>query len=125
MGLTSWSGYLPGKSDAEFAKNYLSEDEIRILNRIINLYLEYAELQAENRQPMYMSDWINKLDDFLKISGRDVLTHAGLISHEQAIQKANTEYEKFIVRAREELSSVEKHFLEAMAKTKKLRQKNK
>lgn len=123
MGLTSWTGYLPRKSDAEFAKNYLSEDEIRILNRIVNLYLEYAELQAEGRRPMYMSDWINKLDDFLKISGRDVLTHAGLISHEQAMKKANAEYEKFIVRAREELSPVERHFLEAVGKTKMLEQK--
>lgn len=72
---------------------------------------------------MYMADWINKLDDFLKILGRNVLTHAGLISHEEAMKKANSEYEKFVVRAKEELSPVEKHFMEAVAKMKELEDK--
>jgi len=79
MGLTAWTGNFPKKTDAEYAKNYLSEDEIDTLNRIVTLYLDYAELQAKNKTPMYMKDWIGKLDDFMKLSGRDILKHAGKI----------------------------------------------
>ncbi|MBQ8502015.1 MAG: virulence RhuM family protein [Bacteroides sp.] len=66
MGLTTWSGVLPKRKDAEYAKNYLNEDELDTLNRIVNLYLDFAELQAKSHTPMYMNDWIQKLDDFLK-----------------------------------------------------------
>jgi hypothetical protein len=125
MGLTSWRGELPSKSDAEIAKNYLNGEEIDLLNRIVNLYLDFAELQAKSRTPMYMEDWINKLDEFLKISGRGVLTNAGLVSHRQAIEKANSEYEKYAKRIHDELSPVEKHFLEAMTHAKKLEKKQK
>src|SRR3990167_6115410 len=75
MGMTTWSGDKPRKTDAEIAKNYQNEKELDVLNRIVNMYLEFAELQALNRKPMYMRKWIDKLDDFLKLSGRDILTH--------------------------------------------------
>jgi hypothetical protein len=117
MGLTSWSGFLPTKTDAEIAKNYLLEEEIDLLNRIVSLYLDFAELQAKSRRPMYMNDWISKLDEFLRISERGVLTNAGLISHKAAIEKANAEYKKFSERISNELSPVEKHFLEAINHT--------
>jgi hypothetical protein len=74
------------------AKNYLTEDELQVLNRIVNLYIEYAELQALERKPMTMRDWITKLDEFLKISGRQLLDHAGKISAEAARAKAELEY---------------------------------
>lgn len=95
MGLTSWAGALIRQSDAEIAKNYLSMDEIEALNRIVNAYLEFAELQAMNRRPMSMRDWIAKLDDFLRLSDRDVLTHAGRISAEAAKEHADTEYQRW------------------------------
>jgi len=77
------------------AKNYLTEDELQVLNRIVNLYIEYAELQALERKAMTMRDWIVKLDEFLKISGRNLLDHAGKISAEQAKTKAEIEYAKY------------------------------
>ena len=95
MGLTTWTGMLPKKTDAEFAKNYLTEEELDILNRIVNLFLDFAELQAKSHTPMYMKDWIQKLDDFLKLSGKELLNHAGTISAEVAKLKADTEYDKF------------------------------
>ncbi len=77
------------------AKNYLTHDELDTLNRIVTLYLEFAELQAKNRKPMTMKDWIAKLDDFLKISDKEILTHAGKISHKMANDMANKEYDEF------------------------------
>ena len=68
MGLTTWSGAMPSKPEAEIAKNYLTNEEIKSLNRIVSLYLDFAEMQAEEHRPMYMKDWINILDDFLRIS---------------------------------------------------------
>ena len=112
MGLTTWTGMLPKKTDAEYAKNYLTEDEIDTLNRIVNLFLDFAELQAKNHTPMYMKDWIQKLDGFLQLSGKELLTHAGTISAEVAKLKANTEYDKFKARSLEKLSPVEIHFIE-------------
>lgn len=112
MGLTSWTGSLPKRTDTEVAKNYLSPDELDTLNRIVSLYLDFAELQAKSHQPMYMRDWIQKLDDFLKLSGKNLLNHAGIISAELAKQKAHEEYDKFKVRTSNQLSPVEIHFLE-------------
>ncbi|MCW4073197.1 virulence RhuM family protein [Segatella copri] len=80
MGLTTWSGAMPTKPEAEIAKNYLTQDEIKSLNRIVSLYLDFAGMQAEEHRPMYMKDWINILDDFLRISRKDILTHAGKIT---------------------------------------------
>ena len=119
MGLTSWTGGLPRRTDAEIAKNYLSSKELDTLNRIVSLYLDFAELQAQSHKPMYMKDWIQKLDDFLKLSGKELLTHAGTISAELAKQKANQEYDKFKERTQYELSPVEIHFLESFEKEQK------
>ena len=112
MGLTTWTGVMPKKTDAEIAKNYLSQEEITTLNRIVSLYLDFAELQAEEHRPMYMKDWIAILDDFLRISRKDILTHAGRISAQLAKAKADAEYDKFKDRTKNELTPVEIHFLE-------------
>ena len=112
MGLTTWSGAMPTKPEAEIAKNYLTHEEIKSLNRIVSLYLDFAEMQAEEHRPMYMKDWINILDDFLRISRKDILTHAGKISAKLAKEKADLEYNKFKERTKNNLSPVEIHFLE-------------
>lgn len=112
MGLTTWSGAMPSKPEAEIAKNYLTHEEIKSLNRIVSLYLDFAEMQAEEHRPMYMKDWINILDDYLRISRKDILTHAGKISAKLAKEKADQEYDKFKERTKNNLSPVEIHFLE-------------
>ena len=112
MGLTTWSGAMPSKPEAEIAKNYLTHEEIKSLNRIVSLYLDFAEMQAEEHRPMYMKDWINILDDILRISRKDILTHAGKISAKLAKEKADHEYDKFKERTKNNLSPVEIHFLE-------------
>ena len=112
MGLTTWSGAMPSKPEAEIAKNYLTHEEVKSLNRIVSLYLDFAEMQAEEHRPMYMKDWINILDDFLRISRKDILTHAGKISAKLAKEKADQEYDKFKERTKNNLSPVEIHFLE-------------
>lgn len=124
MGLTTWRGAMPTKHEAESAKNYLTEEEVDMLNRIVNLYLDFAELQAKSHVPMYMADWIKKLDDFLTLSGKELLTHAGAVSAEVAKLKADTEYDRFRERSQYQLSPVEIHFLEAFeAEQKKLKGK--
>lgn len=95
MGLITWRGAMQTKHEAEIAKNYLSEEEVDMLNRIVNLYLDFAELQAKNHVPIYMKDWIRNLNDFLKLSGKELLNHAGSVSAEVAKLKANEEYDKF------------------------------
>ena len=112
MGLTTWSGAMPTKPEAEIAKNYLTHEEIKSLNRIVSLYLDFAEMQAEEHRPMYMKDWINILDDFLRISRKDILTHAGKISAKLAKEKTDQEYDRFKERTKNALSPVEIHFLE-------------
>ena len=112
MGLTSWAGAMPTKPEAEIAKNYLTHEEVKSLNRIVSLYLDFAEMQAEEHRPMYMKDWINILDDFLRISRKDILTHAGKVSAKLAKEKADNEYDKFKERTQNNLSAVEIHFLE-------------
>lgn len=95
MGLTSWAGPIPRSQDAAIAKNYLLPEELEGLNRLVNAYLEFAELQALSRKPMYMARWIEKLDEFIQLSERDILNHAGSVSHEAALALAEREYEKF------------------------------
>ncbi len=96
MGLqTTRPGGIVRKGDVSVAKNYLSEDELQVLNRIVSLYIEYAELQALERKPMTMQGWIVKLDEFLTISGRDLLDHAGSVSSESAKRKAELEYGRY------------------------------
>lgn len=98
----------------------MSEKELDALNRIVTAYLEFAELQAQKRKLMYMKDWIEKPDDFLKLSEHKILMHVGTISHEAAISKAEIEYEKFQKKLLEKPSEVEKHFEEAVKKLKKI-----
>jgi hypothetical protein len=95
MGLTNWKGKKVRQVDVSVAKNYLEEDELKSLNRIVTMYLDYAEDQAERHQPMYMKDWIKKLDAFLQFNGREVLKDAGRISAEIAKDLALIEYEKY------------------------------
>ncbi len=111
MGLTSWTGGAPRKGDASIAKNYLSEEELRALNLIVSAYLDFAELQAVTRKPMTMADWIAKLDDFIRISGREILTHAGKISHDIARLKAEAEHERFRIALPQ---PVDQHFVNAV-----------
>ncbi|HPH65077.1 MAG TPA: virulence RhuM family protein [Kofleriaceae bacterium] len=114
MGLTSWTGPVPRKADVAIAKNYLSAAELEALNRIVNAYLEFAELQATSRKAMYMVDWISKLDDFIKLSDRDILHHAGSISHDAAVAKALDEYQHFSGHRAELPSAVEADFDKAV-----------
>lgn len=124
MGLTSWTtaskGGLPTRRDAVIAKNYLEGEELQTLNRVVTAYLEFAELQAMNRRPMHMADWVTKLDEFLKLGGRDVLKNAGRISAESAKQKAESEFAAWTARTINEPTPVERHFAEAVSKTKRI-----
>jgi len=98
MGLTTWKNSPRGrirKSDATIAKNYLSEKEISDLDRIVTMYLDYAELQADNRRPMHMADWIKRLDAFLQFNEKNILANPGKVSHELALEHAEAEFEKF------------------------------
>lgn len=119
LGLTHIKGNKPTKQEIEIAKNYLNEEELNVLNRMVTAYLELAELQALNRKPMYMKDWIERLDDFLRMTGNDILQHAGTISHQQALKKANAEYEKYKEQTKNELTEAEKHFVKQIEGTAK------
>ena len=120
MGMTTWAGETPRKTDAEIAKNYLDEKELDLLNRIVSLYMDFAELQALNRLPMHMRDWLAKLDDFLKLSERDILMDTGKISHDQALEKAHAEYERYHKERINEPSPVERQCLEAIREVKRI-----
>jgi len=120
MGLTSWVGDRPRKADTEIAKNYLNEKELDTLNRIVTMYLEFAEFQALKQKPMHMRNWITKLDDFLRLSEHDILTNAGTISNEEALEKAHIEYEKYRSKHLNDPSPVEKHFQKAIEEVKKI-----
>ena len=113
-GLTTFKGKKPTKQETQIAKNYLSNDELEMLNRIVTAYLELAELQALNRKPMYMSDWIERLDGFLTMTGNDILTHKGNVSHTQAIEKATREYELYKQNSKNNVSKVEEDFIEVI-----------
>ena len=91
MGLTSWSGKGIRRSDVEVAKNYLNEKELDALNKIVTAYLDIAEVHALNKEPMYMKDWLETIDDYLKMTRRDILTAKGKITHKQALEKAHGE----------------------------------
>lgn len=111
MGLTSFKGDHPTLRDAKIAKNYLSENELKILNNLVSGYFDFAEIQAMKRRPMYMSDYVQHLDTILSSSGEPLLDGAGTVSHEQAMEKAEAEYRKFQVR---ELSPVEQAYLDTI-----------
>ena len=120
MGLTSWSGKTIKQSDTEIAKNYLDEKEIDALNKIVTAYLDIAEVRALNQEPMYMKDWLETIDDYLKMTRLDILQTSGKISHSQAIEKAHEEYQKYQQRIQIELSPVEKDFLLSIDELKKI-----
>lgn len=125
MGLTVFKGNHPRKEEVVVAKNYLDEKELNILNRITSAYLEFAELQAIRQIPMTMKDWIAKLDDFIKMTGSELLSNPGKISKLEAENKALAEYAKYKETIKDELSEVEKHFLASVKQTQKqLEQKN-
>ena len=125
LGLTHFKGAKPSRQEVQTAKNYLTEKELNLLNRMVTAYLEMAELQALNRKAMYMQDWISRLDDFLRMTGNDILEHAGSISHEQALQKAALEYDKYREKTKNELSAVENDFIKFMDTTSKAQKKGK
>ncbi len=120
MGLTSWSGKQIKKTDVEIAKNYLSERELDALNKIVTAYLDIAEVRALDHEPMYMKDWLETIDDYLKMTRREILSTAGRISHEQALDKAHEEYKKFKAKECDQISLVEKHFLESIGELDKI-----
>lgn len=119
LGLTNFKGDKPTKKETEMAKNYLKKDELDVLNRMVTAYLEVAELQALNRKPMYMNDWSGRLDDFLTMTGNNILENAGEITHQKALDKAHTEYEKYKEQIKNELSNVEKDFIKQIDNTSK------
>ena len=119
MGLTVFKGNHPRKDAVTVAKNYLNEQELNLLNRITSAYLEFAELQAIRQVPMTMKDWIVKLDDFIKMTGSELLNNPGKISKLEAENKALAEYAKYKETIKDELSEVEKHFLASVKQTQK------
>lgn len=119
MGLHSFRGESPRQSDALVAKNYCNEEELGELNSVVSAYLEFAEMQARRKMPMYMADWIETLDGFLKLSRHEILTHAGKISAKAAERKAKEEYQKYKALQIEEISNVEKDFIANLEKAKK------
>jgi hypothetical protein len=125
LGMSNFKGQHPTKQESGIAKNYLSEEELNVLNRIVTGYLELAEIQALNQEPMYMKDWIEQLDSFLKMARKEILTNAGTISHQEALKKAHAEYEKFNAINKNEISEVEKHFMQQIEKTQKQLKKKK
>jgi hypothetical protein len=129
MGMTAFKGKKPTKKEIAVAKNYLTEEELTVLNRLVSAYLDIAEVNAMQRKPMYMKDWIEILDGFIKMSRQEVLTNAGKISAELAKKKAEAEYELYQMKSADELSEVEKQFIasieQANKKLKSLKPKKK
>lgn len=113
LGLTNFKGDYPTKSETEIAKNYLTEEELNILNRMVSAYLDVAEINALDRHPMTMKDWVNELDTFLKMTRKDILKDNGKISHEEALKKAHEEYDKYI---QTHLTAAEQDYLDVLNK---------
>ena len=113
LGLTNFKGDSPTKSETEIAKNYLTKEELNILNRMVSAYLDIAEINALDRHPMTMQDWIDELDSFLKMTRKDILKDSGKISHEQALKKAHDEYDKYM---QTHLTTAEQDYLDILNK---------
>lgn len=113
LGLTNFKGDYPTKSETEIAKNYLTEEELNTLNRMVSAYLDVAEINALDRHPMTMKDWVNELDTFLKMTRKDILKDNGKISHEEALKKAHEEYDKYI---QTHLTTAEQDYLDVLNK---------
>jgi len=116
MGLTSFVGSLPTKEEAKIAKNFLTEKELKILNNLVSGYFDFAEIQAERQQPMYMKDYITHLDRILSAAGEKVLKDAGAVSHKRAMQKVDEEYKKYHIKT---VTPVEKAYLEVVKSAQK------
>ena len=119
MGLTAFKGSRPRKSDIDKAKNYMTHDELFVLNRIVSAFFDIAEIKARRHEHMYMRDWLAELDKFTRDYGEGALIGAGSISHEAAINKANEEYEKYKGKTVEELSPVEREYLKTIKEIQK------
>ena len=119
MGMTVVKGKRPTLAEAKTAKNYLNEEELGTLNRLVSAYLDLAELQAMRKKPMYMKDWVARLDDYLRMTDSEVLQNAGKVSHALAEQRAKEEYQKYKRLHSGELSRVEQAFLESVEATAK------
>ena len=113
LGLTNFKGNYPTKNETEIAKNYLTEEELNILNRMVSAYLDIAEINALDRRPMTMQDWIDELDSFLKMTRKDILKGSGKISHEKALKKAHEEYDKYM---QTHLTTAEQDYLDVLNK---------
>ena len=111
IGLTNFKGDMPTRKETEIAKNYLTYEELQVLNRLVSAYLDIAEINALKRKAMTMQDWINELDSFLKMTHNDILYTKGTISHEEALKKAHEEYDKYM---QSHLTQVERDYLEIM-----------
>ena len=114
IGLINFKGDIPTKQETEIAKNYLTEDELNILNRMVSSYLDIAEINALSHNPMTMKEWINELDSFLTMTRKDILTHSGSVSHKQALDKAHREYNKYM---ESHLTIAEKDYIEILKKS--------
>ena len=121
MGLTTFSGDFPTKKDVVIAKNYLSEKELKVLNNLVSAYFDLAEINAIEHNTMYMSDYVEQLDKILSSTGKGILENAGSVSHKQAVEKAEAEYQKFIQK---NLSPVEKEYLEVIKNLEKTAKEN-
>ena len=111
IGLTNFKGDMPTRKETEIAKNYLTNEELQVLNRLVSAYLDIAEINALKRKPMTMQDWVNELDSFLKMTHNDILQTKGIVSHEEALKKAHAEYDKYMQK---HLTRAEKDYLEIM-----------
>lgn len=111
MGLTTFAGDFPTKNEVTVAKNYLNEDELKVLNNLVSGYFDFAEIQAIRHKPMYMADYIQQLDNILSTTGEKLLTDSGSITHKRAEEKAIAEYRKFQVRT---LSPVEQAYMDSI-----------
>ena len=120
MGLTAFSGDFPTAKDIGIAKNYLTEEELRVLNGIVSGYFDFAEVQAMRHRPMHMSDYVEHLDRVLSSTGEQLLVGAGKVSHKQAMEKANREYQRFLVQ---NLSPVEEAYLQTIKEVEKTAKK--
>lgn len=114
MGILSFKGEQPKQADSLIAKNYCTEDELSALNSVVSAYLEFAEMQTRRRIPMYMSDWVETLDGFLKLSKHEILTHAGKISAKTAELRAKEEYKKYKALHLGDISKAEKDYIKAL-----------
>jgi len=114
IGLTNFKGEVPTIKDVEVAKNYLTEEELNILNRMVTAFLEIAEIQALDRTPMYMADWIKQLEIFLKMTNKNILQHSGTISHQKAMEKAYTEYNTYKEKIKNRITQVENDFIKQL-----------